>query len=263
MPNVERNGQAEVEVIRHEIGGRHWYEAIRTETRERIKWLTSVTHHTGKLPKGEFFNQWLMENGPEEAERKKNHGAERGNNVHTGIERMIQGEAIELADFTEEEWLHLRAFVNWVEDFEPEFLGTEEIVYDLDQGVAGTADHRYRLSQEVLQTRLKLKKQLGDLLILGDVKTGKNLYEENHLQGNKYAFMHNKLHPEEAVTHYSLLRTNSKHKRKYEYVLEPISPEKLAVFDHLKRVVDHIEPDLEPRFPEPLPETLSLPGRRV
>lgn len=251
---------AEVLVVRHDVGGRHWYEALRGDTRERIGWLASVTHYCGQLPKGELFERWLAEKGWDQAEKIKKEAGERGSNVHAGIECLLRGATLPLADFTEKEWHHLRAFVNWVEDFQPVFEGCEEIVYDLDEGVAGTVDHRYTLPKEIVQARLKVAGLVEDLHVLGDVKTGKALYEENYLQVNKYAHLHNRLHPANAVSHYALLRTHSKHRRHYEYVVEPLSAARLQAFDALKTVVDHVEPATVPTFPEALPETLALPG---
>lgn len=264
MPS--RNGEAPaVEVILHKLESGHWYEAISSETRQRIKWLTSVTRYTKEAPKPGLM-KWMAEKGPAEAERIKIEGGIRGNAVHRAQEMLANGRPVYLKDYSREVAEHILAYRNWYEDFDPMFVSTEEIVYNLDEGVGGTSDLRYVLGEKSCE-KLKIDPKhidpdVGGIHVINDLKTSKALYEENFLQVNKYAHMRNDMGIDPGVgvpvEWISLLRTNSKHKRKYEFVIEPLCQKRLEVFNCLKRVVDHFDPQTEPYFPKPLPEVVQL-----
>jgi hypothetical protein len=67
-------------------------------------------------------------------------------------------------------------FLNWVADFEPEFLATEMAVFNPDLKVAGTLDMIVALMGRDLDTRGKLIACPGNRWVpCVDVKTGKNL----------------------------------------------------------------------------------------
>lgn len=257
----------EVDVVLHKLESGHWYEAINRKTRQRVKWLTSVSRYTSQAPKGIPFMKWLADKGWEEAERIKREGGIRGTAVHRAQEILANGGEVRLRDFSREVAEHIVSYANWYEDYQPQFVATEEIVYDLDQGLGGTFDLLYVIPADVCEKRLKLtSKEIRDdiegILVLNDLKTGRSIYPEALLQVNKYAFLKNNMGPDPDVgvpiEWVSILRTNSKHKRRYEFVIEPICENRLRVFDCLKEVVDYLDPQKEPWFPKPLPETVQL-----
>jgi hypothetical protein len=264
-------GGADIEVILHKLPSGHWYEAIRSKTRERIKWCNSVTRYTKHVISKQLFD-WAVEKGKAEAERIKVEGGMRGTAVHRAQERLAAGMSVPLKDYSREVAEHIVAYKNWYDDIDPQFVETEEIVYDPASlegdgpGVAGTLDLRYVLTAAACE-KLKIDKkhireEIDGIHVVNDLKTGKGLYEEDAIQVNAYAHMRNDIgiDPDVGVPveWISLLRTNSRHKRGYEFVIEPLSEARKKAFDCLKVYVDHVDPQLEPYFPKPLPEVIQL-----
>lgn len=215
---------------------------------------------------------WMLEKGKAEAERIRNEGGMRGNHVHRAMEQLAAGQAVSLKDLPRESAEHVLSVRNWYEDIKPLFIATEEIVVDLESlkgdapGLAGTSDLRYVIPAAVCEKLKipadKIRPEIDGIHVLNDLKTSKALYEGDFLQVNRYAHMHNDMgiDPDVGVPveWISLLRTNSKHKRGYEFVIEPISQARREVFDCLKRYVDHVDLQKEPYFPKPLPASIQL-----
>lgn len=262
-----RNGMPKITVERQSINSMHWYEAIREGTRDHVAWLLSVTHYTGHAPKGNFLLKWYADLGWDKAEETKKAKGKIGSEVHNLQEKLDWGEEVETKYLNPIVAWHLKTYADWVNDIMPQFVANEEIVHSLDEGVAGTADKRYVLPAKTAE-KLKVPKdqineEIDGIHVLHDSKTGKALYEDNWLQANKYADLRNQMgtDPEVGVPveWVALLRTNTRHKCGYEFVVQPISDQRTQVFNCLKSVVDHYYPMSEPKFPAQPPRKLKLP----
>lgn len=110
--------------------------------------------------------------------KARNKGGDTGTTVHGIIEQIIMGEKPDIESQTEEVKLAISAFEQWCEDFEPEFLATEQVVYSKEYNYAGTFDAVARI---------------GDAVYLLDFKTTnaskeapRGIYAENFIQLGAY-----------------------------------------------------------------------------
>ncbi len=260
--------QESIEVILHRLNDAHWYQAIRGKTREHVAWLQSVTRYTKEAPKGIGLKLWMEQKGPEEAERLKQEGAIRGSAVHEALHILADGGVVKLRGYTREIAEHILSVKKWYDDIQPQFVATEEIVYNVDEKVAGTMDLRYVIPAKTCEAlkipKEAIREEIDGIHVAQDHKTSKALYEEHWLQANKYGYLRNDMGVDPTVgvpvEWIALLRTNSRHKCGYEFVIEPLCETRLQVFDCLKTVVDHFDPKDAPHFPKPLPESVTLYG---
>jgi hypothetical protein len=265
--NGHRNGSDKIVVERQTVNSMHWYEALREHSREHIAWLLSVTHYTKNLPKGDFLLKWYADLGWDKAEQTKIERGRIGSEVHDGQERMDWGEEIDTKHLHPEVAWHLKTYADWYDTYLPQFVSNEETVHSLEEGVAGTLDKRYVLQAKVCEklkiAREHIREEIDGIHVLHDSKTGKALYEDNWIQANKYADLRNQMgiDPEVGVPveWIALLRTNTKHKCGFEYVIEPISETRTKVFNCIKTVTDYLQPMKEPKFPVSPPRKLKLP----
>jgi hypothetical protein len=98
--------------------------------------------------------------------RKRNKAADVGTIVHSVAEALSMDEP-ELPAFEPEHEPFVDAFVQFCSDYSPEFSMVEVTIFSEEHRYAGTADFIARF---------------GDLLILGDHKTGSGVYQEVALQ---------------------------------------------------------------------------------
>lgn len=224
------------QISRFDIGGEHWYRLVHVVDQTR-HWLNSVTKYTGHYPKGPGFDRWLTEQGNYgKAVRARDDAADKGNNVHAGFERIAHGEPMRVEEFTVEEQLHLEGLRNWFEDFQPEVLGFEEMVFSLRNRVAGTLDLRCKIDR---------------VECVMDLKSGKNTYRSHEVQVNEYGVMSRDLGS--AVQVVGLLRTGADNAKKYAWQSWPICQKTHELFEALLVVGRDFDRKTEPKFPKSTP----------
>ena len=94
---------------------------------------------------------------------------DRGSKVHHLTETPIDD--VEALDEPEEIKGYLRAYKKWETDFKPEILEVEKTVFSEKYGFAGSLDRIMKV---------------GDKIVLLDIKTGKDIYDEVYLQLSAY-----------------------------------------------------------------------------
>jgi hypothetical protein len=141
-----------------------------------IGWAKRITaeaavRHAEKLP------EWVKDFGDDGAVGMltkasnviRDKAANAGSEIHTFAEAIVRGQDVEVP---EELQPYVTSFLRWREDFEPEFLAAEEMVYS-HHGYAGTFDAIVRIAGEVWCL---------------DYKTSRQCYPETSLQLAAYAF---------------------------------------------------------------------------
>lgn len=167
--------------------------------------------------------------------RKRDTAAELGSAVHAAADAHVLGEPH--PEPTEEQAPFIRAFLQFIEDFQPEFVATELLLCNEDAGYAGAADfYAYITLPDV-----------GRVLVVGDYKTGKNVYPEVALQLCAYKHARHAFIPSTGVevevppaTHAVVVHIRpDKHKRK-GYAVYPvqIDGEVYEKFRHVIGVAD-------------------------
>lgn len=199
--------QEEKKVVRHdgEEGQGRFYEIDEV-------FYPSATTILEAYPMSFFLREFLQENTKEEAEKKKNEAAIRGSKIHHTLELVLAGKKVSSGGITEDQvkWLGLsdpklvkylqkpftkredvmmRGFQNFWEDYTPEVIESERIVWSKKWGFAGTLDAILVIHLPWSTKELTAFKKAGKkvpprkkLKVLMDFKTGKALYPEYDMQ---------------------------------------------------------------------------------
>lgn len=181
----------------------HWYES----PKHPGLYYPSVTMITGYLPKGQFFEKYLTEQGSyEESKRVLQEAAERGTRCHQASEILDKGGIIpyEASGLSDEEYQLMSYYVDWHKKFTPEIIHVELRLISDKHKLGGTADRIYRIN--------------GELTLL-DLKTSRTaIYDSHWIQVAAYADMYEWLHKEK-IANVAILRLTDRRKEGYEYVI--------------------------------------------
>lgn len=137
----------------------------------------SITYILSYFPKGKWFEDWLKTVG-QNAEYIAQKAAETGTQVHTLIEKYLQGEQIEwvseqvTANYSLEVWKMFLKFHDFWETHKPILLESETHLFSDKHKIAGTCDLALIID--------------GTKWIL-DIKTSNNLHTSYDLQTAAYA----------------------------------------------------------------------------
>ena len=161
--------------------------------------LASVTTILNIINKP-FLSRWRGDLGNEAADRKMNYAAWRGSRIHDAIHRGLirdkQGnrQPIPMGGFEgqgaykQDEWIQLVRFQEFMQTLQPDILQTEEIVYALDMGYAGTCDLICELKKGEYKFGKRGKVEIPeDGIYIGDIKTGNQVDKDYHFQTAAYA----------------------------------------------------------------------------
>ena len=282
---VASQERGNVILLCHEIGDRHWYEAIDKKTKKRIKWLSSVTHYTGKLPEDKTgLLKHYGKLGYEGAQADMKACGVIGTKSHKAEELLNKGEELLREDYQEDVWgPHLVPYTAWAKRMKPEFLSSEELVYDIELGLSGTLDCCVRFPPDVCRKMKIPEKDIGDgIVAVGDSKTARSgIRESMFFQVNKYLYMrnNNSKKGDPLAEWVFLINTNTDHRTEtvrvlkngrtsvagpsesgagYQMILMKASLDMNIIFDSFKPVVDYFYPEKEPKIPIELPNTLSI-----
>lgn len=145
-----------------------------------IPWAVNLTvdflrDHIQYLKTGQLDADQILKLAKEESERVKKEAGDIGSQIHKWIEQYIKGESPEMPN-DDRVITGVNAFLDWVEENDPQFICSEKIVYSKKYRVVGTLDFAAKLRKG----KLKGKK------LLGDTKTGNDLYEEVKMQTAGY-----------------------------------------------------------------------------
>lgn len=181
----------------------HWYES----KKKKGVYYPSVTMVCGYLPKGQFFERWLSNQGSqEEAKDVLKEAGERGTRVHEASELLDKGEAIQYGSFglTDEEYqLLAHGYCGWHEKFTPQIVHIELRLVSDKHKLGGKLDRIYRINGK---------------LVLFDLKTSKTaIYDSHWIQVAVYAHMYEWLYKEK-IDEVAILRLTERRKEGYEYV---------------------------------------------
>lgn len=125
--------------------------------------------------------------------RETDRAAIQGSDVHDWCEKHVLGVGLSVDDLKEDDPKrpYLEGFLSFLAEWKPRYEMTEATVYNRKIGVAGTLDFLAWLSLDHL-TALHMPgnwldetfepRPTGEVLMLGDIKTGKGVYGEVALQ---------------------------------------------------------------------------------
>lgn len=146
------------------------------------QYLPSSTWIASNYPKGIGFWKWLADKGWDEAQAIKEAAGSRGSKVHQVAGDLEDGKTIPLSsqypnpktgepeEFTAEEMDCIVSFCKWHEKTNPKLIAQELTV--VGDGYAGTLDKIYLIDGQI---------------VIVDLKTSQNIWEEHRLQISSYS----------------------------------------------------------------------------
>jgi hypothetical protein len=150
------------------------------------KYYPSVTSVLNYFPKNKFFHSWLKDVG-HNADIIASKAANEGTQVHTAIDRFLNGDEITWIDeygkanYSLDVWKMILKFADFWNTNKPELLSTEYHVFSDVHEYAGTAD---------------LIVMINGKRWLLDIKTSNSLHSSYGLQLSAYAMAWNETHNE-------------------------------------------------------------------
>ena len=143
----------------------HWYRVGRAV-------YPSSTTILQAYPKGEVLTKWIADHGWEESQKLRDAAGRRGTRVHNAIESLLHKEKLDRGVYALEEWWKINLFVDWFNEYTPQVIETEKVIWSKKNKFAGTFD---------------LLCTMNDLTYVIDYKTSKYVYKSYHLQNGSYA----------------------------------------------------------------------------
>jgi len=155
------------------------------------------------------------------ATQKRDKAADVGTRVHALAESVARGIPVEL---TEEERPYLKAYQDFLAEWEPQYLAAEEMVVSLKYGYGGTFDAIVEMADDTWML---------------DTKTSKGCYPETALQLAAYTFADFIGRPADPVryrlpdiTAYGVLHLRPENGGQYEVIPYDVTPATFEVFLH-------------------------------
>ena len=148
------------------------------------KYYPSVTSVLNYFPKNKFFHEWLKDVG-HNADIIASKAASEGTQVHTAIDRFLNGEEIKWiddngrAEYSLEVWKMILKFADFWNTHKPELIASEYHLFSDTHEYAGTTDIIVKLNNQVW---------------LLDIKTSNSLHTSYDLQLAAYAVAWNETH---------------------------------------------------------------------
>lgn len=168
--------QVSVDVLRVTTIDERWYKIL-------DKFYPSSTWVSSYGPMAKNLLYFYGNKGTEEAENIKRMAGARGTKVHNAIQMYVAGQEIPmdlalpnpdtgvLEELTVDEYDAIRSFHDWVLEYKPKFIASEQVVLNEEIGYAGTLD---------------LVVEIEGQLFVVDIKTSKAVYLEHELQISSY-----------------------------------------------------------------------------
>ena len=166
--------------------------------------------------------------------------------IHLAIENLLAGTELQEINYTTEEWVKIKSFVDWYHEYKPEIMATELALFSKKGKYAGRVDC--------------IAKIAGEITVL-DWKSSKSIHESFPLQFSAYA------HAIEENTDLEIVQTaalqlGAQNKNGYRFVVYPDWREHYKVFKHVKATWEYDQFGLKKNPKEPpvldLPPVLKL-----
>lgn len=182
----------------YEFDERYYQRYIGDDT---VEYAPSVTYVIGATYPSYGLDLWRGDVGNKRADEIMEQSAEDGSYVHDAIERILKGEEVHSDEirerFSGKRSLKikrcLKAFMDWYEEYKPEVLSTEYIIWG--NGYAGTVD---------------LKCVINGETYIVDFKTSKSIHGSHKVQIAAYGMA-------DDVQHVALLQVGNKTKKRYSF----------------------------------------------
>lgn len=228
----------------------HWYNVWKAKPNgSKGRFLGCFPSSTTILlayPQSPHLTQWIAERGWHESQRIKSEAGERGTRVHDAIDCLLRGNTLMENSYSLEEWVKIKAFVDWYEEYRPEILATEMSLFSRKYKYAGRVDC--------------IAKVAGELCVM-DWKTSGSIHENFPLQFASYAQAIEEM-TDLKIVNTGCLQLGAKNKSGFKFIIYPDWKDHLKVFNHVRATwqYDYFDSKKNPKEPPvlELPATLKL-----
>ena len=215
-------------------GGDRFYRGFSPEGVEVFCFPSVTTILDGAVPKDQYLIRWIREQGIG-GQAIFEQAGKQGTEVHVAIETLLEGGNVPVDDNMPYKVKKcLQAFIDWHNDYKPETLETEQIVFNMNDMYAGGCDYVCKIGGEVYVIDWKTSTSIVDKHLYQVAAYRKAL--EAKYPGAKTAIVH----------------LGNKTKKKYsmkEFDWEP-EYEKFAMFNNVWRQLNPGAKPKENNFPD-------------
>lgn len=147
MKKIIKELDKEKGIIRIQVADERWYfKGDNPDPYDSVTWISSF------YPKGIGFWKFLANTGWDEAEAIKSTAGGKGSKVHQVCNDLMDGKEVhmeskylnpnteQLEELTLDEYQGAMSFVDWYREAKPKILGREMVVFNEQEGYAGTLD---------------------------------------------------------------------------------------------------------------------------
>lgn len=237
----------------------HWYNVWKAKPPKAIAGLgsdgikgrfigcfPSSTTILNAYPQSPHLTQWIAEQGWHESQRIKSEAGERGTRIHAASDALEDGVEILKQNYSLEEWSKICSFVNWHNEYKPELIAKEFVVFSPKGKYAGRFDRLYKIG--------------GEITLL-DLKSSSSIHEHFPLQFASYAKAVEEC-TDIKIVQTACLQVGAKNKNGYRFVIYPDWKDHYKVFKNVRKVwqYDYFDSKKNPKE-QPvlvLPDTLKL-----
>jgi len=246
MQNLNYKRKYRIELAKTLTG--HWY-SVWEQGKKKEKFLgnfVSATTILNAYPTSEHLVRWIAENGFNESRAIRDAAGKRGTKIHLAIEGLLAGGVLQEGDHTLEEWVKLKSFVDWYNEYKPEIIATELAVFSKKERYAGRVDC--------------IAKLFGEIYVI-DWKSSKSIHESFPLQFSAYAKAIEEM-TNLNINNTACLQLGASNKNGYRFVVYPDWRDHYKVFENVRAVWQYEYFDSKKNPKEPpvleLPLTLKL-----
>lgn len=208
--------------------------------------FVSATTILNAYPTSEYLVKWIADQGFHESRQMRDAAGRAGTKIHISIESLLAGETLQEVNYTIEEWVKLKAFVGWYEEYHPEIMATELAVFSKKGKYAGRVDCVAKIA--------------GEITVL-DWKSSKSIHESFPLQFSAYAHAIEE-NTDLKVVQTACLQLGASNKNGYRFVVYPDWRDHYKVFEHVRATwqYDFFDSKKNPKEPPvlELPSTLKI-----
>lgn len=246
MQHLNYKKQYRIELAKTLTG--HFY-SVWEQGKKKEKFLghfVSATTILNAYPTSEHLVKWVADQGFHESRMIRDEAGRRGTKIHLAIEDLLAGNELQEESYTVEEWVKIKSFADWHNEYHPEIIATELAIFSKKGKYAGRVDCVAKIG--------------GEITVI-DWKSSKSIHESFPLQFAAYA------NAIEENTDLKIIQTaavqlGAQNKNGYRFVIYPDWKDHYKVFENVRKVwqYDYFDSKKNPKEPPvlELPSTLKL-----
>lgn len=203
----------------------------------------SITTYLQAYPTSEQLVAWMAKEGYHESREMRDEAGRRGTRIHLAIQDLLEGQVLQEANFTLEEWRKIFTFTEWHKVYKPEILAMELPIFSKKGKYAG---------------RLDCIAKIDGQIVLIDWKSSRNLHNSFFLQIAAYGNAIEEM-SDIKIDAAAVLQLGASNKNGYRFEVDEDWRKNYKIFLAVKKTWEYDNPKLAKEPPVlVLPESLKL-----